>query len=337
MKVAVVGLGGIAELHARNLGALGEVELMRVASSDPARASAFAQRFAPAAMPSDYAEVFDDEDVEAVVLTARTTDHVTLGCAALRAGKHLFLEKPGATNLADHDRLRAEASAHPELVVQVAYNRRYDPDYLEAREALAAGAVGDPLVVLLTSRDPNLPDGEDPLDTGGFLLDVGAHDYDLACWFLGQEPVEAFAARQALVYPELYDKGDLDNALVIVRFDGGGLAHTHVSRTCPFGFDVRGEVLGTRGSLLVGNDASRSGVTVIGPDDRSQFPQDYADRFAHSFRAELEAFVRACRDDGPRGPTLDDDRRAIAVAVAARASAVEGRPVRVGADPPWPA
>src|SRR5439155_590590 len=83
-------------------------------------------------------------------------------------------------------------------------------------------AVGTPLAVLMTSRDMEWPEGEDPRDTGGFLLDMASHDYDTACWLLGQEPVEVYAARQAEVYPELSDMGDLDNALVTLRFGGGG-------------------------------------------------------------------------------------------------------------------
>ncbi len=121
------------------------------------------------------------------------------------------------------------------------------------------GAIGRPLLVLGVARDVRTPEPEDPAPAGGFLVDMASHDYDAACWFLGQEPVEVFAARQSSVYPELEALGDLDNAAVTVRFDGGGIAALHISRTCPWGHDVRVEIVGDEGSVLVGNAASRPG------------------------------------------------------------------------------
>ena len=228
------------------------------------------------------------------------------------------------------------AAAVPTLVTQVAYMRRYDAAFVEAHRLVSVGAIGTPLAVLMTSRDTEWPEGEDPRDTGGFLLDMASHDYDTACWMLGQEPVEVYAARQAEVYPELLELGDLDNALVTIRFDGGGLASTHVSRTCVYGHDIRCEIVGTDGSVLVGNAASRERVLVLQSGDAPRFPADYRERFTDAYRAELAAFVAACTGEGPRGPGLDDDARAVAIGVAARASAVAGQPLEVGPDWKWP-
>jgi predicted dehydrogenase len=255
--------------------------------------------------------------------------------AVLGAGKHLFLEKPGATTVADHEGVRAAAAARPECVVQVGYHRRYDARWAEARRRVAEGAIGRPLLVLGVARDVRTPEPEDPLPAGGFLMDMASHDYDAACWFLGQEPVEAFAARQSSVYPELEALGDLDNAAVTVRYDGGGIAALHISRTCAWGHDVRVEVVGDEGSVFVGNASSRDGVSLMTRDDGRSFPQDYRELFADAYAAELAAFVAACSGDGPHGPGLEDDRRAVAVGVAARASAVAGRPLEVGPDWPW--
>jgi predicted dehydrogenase len=333
MRIGVAGLGGMGEVHARNLQGLAGVELVAVAAVRPGRAEEVASELG--ARAHTYDELLAADDVDAVVLAARSIDHAQHACAVLRAGKHLFLEKPGATTLADHDRLREEAARHPELVVQVGYHRRYDAAFVEAHRLVAAGAVGQPLLVLLTSRDAGWTPDDDPLAAGGFLVDMAAHDYDAACWLLGQEPVEAHAVRQALVYPELAGIGDLDNALVTIRFDGGGIASTHVSRTCRFGHDIRCEVVGTEGSVLVGNAASRDGVTLLTVDDRGAFPQDYRERFADAYRAELEAFAAACGGEAEPGPGLEDDRRAVATGVAARASALEGRPLAVGEDWGW--
>jgi myo-inositol 2-dehydrogenase / D-chiro-inositol 1-dehydrogenase len=320
-------------VHARNAARLAGARLVRVASTRVERAAEAGAELG--VRGTTYEELLAAEDVDAVVVAARSIDHAAWARAVLGAGKHLFLEKPGATTVADQEGVRAAAAAHPECVVQVGYHRRYDARWAEARRRIAEGAIGRPLLVLGVARDVRTLEPEDPGPAGGFLLDMASHDYDAACWFLAQEPTEVFVARQVSVYPELEALGDLDNAAVTVRFDGGGLAAIHVSRTCPWGHDVRAEVVGDEGSVFIGNAASRNGVTVMRRADGATFPQDYRELFTDAYVAELAAFVAACSGEGPAGPSLDDDRRAVAVGVAARASAVLGRPLDVGPDWPW--
>jgi myo-inositol 2-dehydrogenase/D-chiro-inositol 1-dehydrogenase len=334
LRVGVAGLGGMGLVHARNVLGTDGSRLVAVASTRTDEARATAAELGVRA--ASYDELFADADVDAVVLAARSIDHAERAVAVLEAGKHLFLEKPGATALAAHDLVRAAAAARPGQVVQVGYNRRFDARWREARRLIDSGAIGRPLLVTAISRDVKLPVPEDPVTTGGFLVDMAVHDYDAACWFLGQEPVEAFAARQWSVYPELEALGDLDNAAVTLRFDGGGIASFHISRTCPWGHDVRLEVVGDEGSVLIGNEASHAGVTLMNRASADGFPQDYRELFTDGYAAELAVFVAACRGEGPAGPSLDDDRRALAAGVAVRASAVAGRALEVGPDWPWP-
>ncbi len=221
---------------------------------------------------STYAELFARDDVDAVVLAARSVDHGRLALEVLRSGKHLFLEKPGATTMEEHDALRRERAVRAGQIVQVGYMRRYDVAFVDAHRRVRGGEAGEPLVVLLTSRDTEWPEGEDPHDTGGFLLDMASHDYDAACWLLGDEAVDVTAARQSLVYPELAGLGDLDNAVVTIRFARGGLAVTHVSRTSPFGHDIRCEVVGTEASIFVRGPGDGA-LPVVGRGRRSPPPR----------------------------------------------------------------
>ena len=335
VRIGVAGLGGMGTVHARNALSTSGARLVAVASTRPARAREAASELG--VRGCSYDELVAADDVDAVVVAARSVDHASFGQQVLSGGKHLFLEKPGATTLGDHDALRAEALSRPDQIVQIGYHRRYDPAFVEASRLVAAGAIGDPLVVLATSRDVRTPEPEDPRPAGGFLLDMASHDYDAACWLLGQEPVEVHAIRSATVYPELLALGDLDNAVVTIRFDGSGIATTHVSRTCAYGHDVRTEIVGSEGSILVGNAAGRDGVVVLTDTDRHAFPLDYRERFADAYRAEMLAFVAACAGAGAPGPGLADDRRAVAIGVAARASAHAGGTLAVGEDWPWAA
>jgi scyllo-inositol 2-dehydrogenase (NAD+) len=320
-------------LHAENARRLPGAELVAVAAVREGRAEEVGKRLGVSYC--GYRELFARDDVDAVVLAARSVDHGPLAVEILRSGKHLFSEKPGATSLAEHDALREESAARPGQVVQVGYMRRYDAGFVEARRRVQAGEGGKPLVILLTSRDTEWPEGEDPRDTGGFLLDMASHDYDAASWLFDDEPVEVSVARQALVYPVLAGLGDLDNGLVTIRFARGGIAVTHVSRTSPFGHDIRCEVVGSEGSVFVRGPGDGT-ADVIDRSDAARFPPDYRARFADAYVAELTAFVAACSETGPAGPTLDDDRRAVATGIAARASAVAGQPLAVGTDWPWP-
>jgi scyllo-inositol 2-dehydrogenase (NAD+) len=320
-------------LHAENVRRIPGAELVAVASARAGRAGEVAAALGVA--HCTYSELFARDDVDGIVLAARSVDHGRLALDVLQSGKHLFLEKPGATTMGEHDALRRESAARPAQIVQVGYMRRYDAGFVEAHRRLRAGEAGDPLVVLLTSRDTEWPEGEEPHATGGFLLDMASHDYDSACWLLGDEAVDVTAARQAHVYPELAGLGDLDNAVVTMRFAGGGLAVTHVSRTSPFGHDIRCEVVGTEASIFVRGPGDGTS-SVVGRDDAHRHPADYAARFADAYVAELTAFIRACCGAGDPGPTLEDDRRAVAIGVAARASALNGRTLEVGPDWPWP-
>jgi predicted dehydrogenase len=323
----------MGEVHARNALRLEGAALVAVASTRAGRAAELAAELG--VRSSGYDELFAADDVDAIVLAARSIDHAEHACAVLAAGKHLFLEKPGATTVGGQAAVRAAAAVRPDCVVQVGYHRRFDSRWAEAKRLVAEGAIGRPLLVVGVARDAWTPEPEDPVPSGGFLVDMASHDYDAACWFLGQEPVEAFATRQWSVYPELEALGDLDNAGVSIRFDGGGTALLHISRTCPWGHDVRTEIVGDEGSVLIGNAASRAGVTLMTRADGATFPQDYRELFTDAYRAELAAFVAACAGAATLGPGLEDDRRAVAIGVAARASAVEGRPLEVGPDWPW--
>jgi scyllo-inositol 2-dehydrogenase (NAD+) len=317
-------------LHARNAQRLAGAELVAVASTRQEQAFSVARELG--VRGCSYDELFAAPDIDAVVLAARSIDHASRACEALAAGKHLFLEKPGATSLAGHDAVRSAASTAG-TIVQVGYHRRFDPRWIKAKARIDAGDIGRPLVVVGVARDVRTPEPEDPRPTGGFLVDMASHDYDAACWFLGQEPVEVHAARQSSVYPELEAMGDLDNAAVTVRFDGGGIAALHISRTCPWGHDVRAEIVGDEGSIFIGLPAPAEVATRV---HAPGFPQDYRELFADAYVAELEAFVATVSGHALAGAGLEDDRRAVAVGVAARASAVAGQPLAVGTDWAWP-
>jgi myo-inositol 2-dehydrogenase/D-chiro-inositol 1-dehydrogenase len=274
-------------------------------------------------------ELITADDVEAVLVCTRTRDHADHAVAVLGSGKHLLVEKPGAINLADHDRIDAAADQHPEQVVRVAYHRRHDPAFREVAEVVRSGAIGAPFAVQLTSRE-DFPPSADDGPAGGFIMDVGAHDFDTARWLLQNDPETAYTLAQNPVYRD----DDLDNAHITVAH-GGSVATIHLSRTSTLGMEIRCEVIGRDGSVVLAQGPTGSGVTVRSPAANPGFPADCRERFADAYQAQMDDFGAACRGEQTPNASLQDDRWAVATAVAARASAERHEPLQVGADWEW--
>jgi predicted dehydrogenase len=331
VRLGIAGTGFISAVHRGCALRSDGVELVAVAS---ARGRATRDRVGP--LDPDVRlltmdELVESDDVDAILVCTRTAEHANHAVRALEAGKHLLLEKPGAISLADHDRIEAAAAAHPDQVVRVAYHRRHDPGFRELAERVAAGAVGPPFAVQLASRE-DFPPSADDGPAGGFIMDVGVHDFDTARWLLGADPTTAYTLAQNPVYRE----SELDNAYITIGHRGA-VATTHLSRTSTLGMEIRCEVLGPDGSVVLAQAATGQGVTVLGPGLEPRFPADCRDRFAAAYQDQMDAFAAACRGDETPNATLADDRLAVATAVAARASAICGEPLEVGPDWPWTA
>jgi myo-inositol 2-dehydrogenase/D-chiro-inositol 1-dehydrogenase len=329
VRLGIAGTGFISAVHRGCALRSDDVELVAVAS---ARGRATRDRVGP--LDPDIGlltmdELLGSDDIDAILVCTRSADHADHAVGVLESGKHLLLEKPGAISLAGHDRIAAAAAAHPDRVVRVAYHRRHDPGFRELAERVAAGAVGRPFAVALTSRE-DFPPSADDSPAGGFIMDVGVHDFDTARWLLGADPHTAYA----LVHNPVYLDAELDNAYVTIGH-GPAVATTHLSRTSTLGMEIRCEVIGPDGSAMLAQAATGAGVTVLGPGMEPRFPADCRDRFAAAYQAQMDDFAAACRGEDAPNATLADDRFAVATAVAARASAARREPLAVGPDWPW--
>jgi myo-inositol 2-dehydrogenase/D-chiro-inositol 1-dehydrogenase len=327
LRLGVLGTGFIGQQHARNAAASDAVELVALASlhGDAAGPLAAELRCAPAS-PS---ELLAANDIDAIVVASRTGDHASHAVAVLERGKHLLVEKPGAISTTDHALISAAAARRPDLTVRVAYHRRHDARFRELARRVAAGDVGEPFAVHMRSSEDYPPSDADR-SAGGFVMDVGVHDFDTARWLLRQDPTSVYAVGRATRYE------DADNFWITVSF-AAGVATTELSRTSPHGMDIRCEVVGSEGSALLCAAPLERGLTLLGAADKNSFPRDCLEAFADAYRCELADFAASCRGQEAPGATLDDDAHAVATAVAARASALRGTPLAVGPDWDWPA
>jgi predicted dehydrogenase len=330
LRLGIAGTGFIGQLHAHNAAASEAVELVAIASARGAEAAAtLAQELGNGVRALSLERLFCDDDVEAVLVATRTSDHAAHAVEVLRNGKHLLLEKPGAITLSDQQLIADAAAGCPGPVVRVAYHRRHDPRFRELQELLAQGAIGEPYAVHSISRE-DFPPSDDDRYSGGFITDVGVHDFDTARWLLGEEPDTVYALAHAPVYAD----SELDNVYVTVNYDRS-VASVQLSRTSRVGLEIRFEVIGSEGSALLAQAPFGGGITVSTAARAHEFPADCRAAFADAYRVELADFAACCRGQRSPGATLADDRWAVATAVAARASVVRGQALVVGPDWEW--
>ncbi len=329
VRVALVGSGRMGAFHGASLARrVPGARLAAVADPAPGAAERLAAQLGAAAAYTDPAQAFADPRVDAVVIAAPARFHADLVVAAAAAGKPVFCEKPVGHALADVDRATAAARAAG-VVLQVGFNRRFAADWRAARALLDDGTLGTPRLLRSLTRDPG---GFNPVGVPQetIFLETLIHDFDTLRFLNpGAEAVDVFATADALVAPQYRDDGLFDSAVVVVRFDNHAVATAEACFEAAYGYDVRGEVLGSGGMATMG-DGRRSGMVFSGAAGRAvETVRSDQELFADAYVAELAAFVEAVRTGTPAPVTGDDARAAVAIALAALESARSGRRVRV--------
>jgi inositol 2-dehydrogenase len=329
LPIGVLGLGRMGQVHARHLSGLPEARLVAVASRRPTIAQEAAARYGARAYTS-YDDLLADRELRAVVIASHTHEHREHVEAAAAAGLAIFCEKPLALSLEDAD-AALDAVAAASVPLQVGLMRRFDPPYVQARRQIQKGAIGRPLTFKAVSRDPQLPTVEEAEAQlrGNLFIDLGVHDFDLARWLMGQEVRQVQAIGGALVYRRLAEEGGVDNGLVNIVFADGALGNVELSRNAAYGYDVRTEVLGSEGGLLIGG-LQQTPLAVMSPAGVSYdvFPW-FPERFKEAYLNEIRYFVECVRADRFPSPDGEDDRAALEIALAATESLKSGHPVEL--------
>lgn len=327
LAIALIGSGRMGSFHAETLARrLRGARLAAVVDPAPGAAQRLVDKVGVGRASRDANSVWDDPAVDAVVIASPARTHAGLVVAAAQAGKAVFCEKPMAVTLADADRAIA-ATREATVVLQVGFNRRFADDWAAARAALDSGRVGTPRLLRSVTRDPGGFDPATvPLDT--IFLETLIHDFDTLRFLNpGAEPVEVSAVADALVEPKWRDRGVRDTAVVTVRFDNGAIGVAEACFEAAYGYDVRGEVLGSAGMVQIG-DGRRSGMVYSGAGGRIvETVRGDQELFAAAYTAELAAFCDAVR--GGTAATVGglDARAALQIALAAAESARSGRTV----------
>ncbi|UUZ61966.1 Gfo/Idh/MocA family oxidoreductase [Polaromonas sp. P1-6] len=335
LRVGIAGLGRLGQRHAEALAFRTRHCQLVAACSPSASERAFAgEQLGVERLYEDFDAFVADPALDAIVLATPTTLHASQAIAALEAGKHVFVEKPLALNVADCERVLAVAQRHPAQVAMVGFVRRFDPSYVSAQSTIAAGEIGRPFLVRSQTCDQNDPEGffvRFAPTSGGIFMDCSVHDIDLARWMLGKpRALRAFATGTIALHPALAEFGDVDNGMAIVEFEGGARAVLYASRTMAHGHETSTEVIGTTGKLIVGEHAARDRVVRSdGHGVRHAVVKDFYERFETAFAAEMAAFVAACRGEQALALTLADALEATRIGLAITRSLRSGLPETV--------
>lgn len=328
LPVGVIGLGRMGQIYARHLAQLARAEIVCVSDVLADRAEALAEELGVRSWTTDYRELLENREIEAVLVTSSTSTHREVVVAAAEAGKAIFCEKPIALTLEDTDRMIAAIDSSG-VMFQAGFMRRFDQGYMAAKKQIEAGVVGKPVTFKSIGRDPFCPDLNyaRPDVSGGLILDMAIHDFDLGRWLMGDEVRRVYTEGGTLAFPQLNTVGDIDNAVVNLLFERGGLGNVEVSRNALYGYDIRTEILGTEGGLNIGYYQQTPLLIMTTKGIQHDMVPYIIQRFGDAYRAQTADFFE--RVIGGREPAVNayDARAALVIGLAATRSYQEARPV----------
>jgi len=324
----LVGAGRIGKMHAQNILAnFPQINLKAVV--DIKLDFDWAEKVGIPVRSKEITAITADPEIDAVVITTPSDTHVQMITTMAEAGKQIFCEKPIAFD-PDSIQKAIDAVEKAGVILQVGFNRRFDPDFLKVRQAVESGLVGDPNIINMTNRDPKRPDLEFIPGSGGLFMDFCVHDFDMVRYLTGSNVDEIYACGANLVDPKIGELGDIDTALLTLKLSNGTIAIIEVCRETNYGYDQQVEVLGSKGSIRAQN--RRPTAVVLSNKDgvfKDQPFYSFVERYKEAYIAELSGFIN-CLETGEK-PVVDghDALKAVQVAVAAQQSLKLNKPVRL--------
>ena len=330
LQLALLGMGRMGKTHYRNISQYCAGAAITVVA-DPMYQPADGEFSNGIRFLRDLEAAIADPEVDAVVIATPTGTHADMVEKAIAHGKSIFCEKPLDLSLQKTAAIETLAK-RAGIKLMLGFNRRFDPDFLQARRAVREGRIGNVQIVKITNRDPGLPPIDFLKTSGGLFMDFSIHDFDMARYITGKNVVEVYARGAALIDPAVAtEAGDIDTALITLTFEDGTWALIDNSRQAVFGYDQRLEIFGDRGMIQVDNNLYHRNVISDSSGIHHALPYNsFPERYARSYVNEIEAFVQSVLENREPPATAADSLQATLVAEAAGRSMREGRVVREG-------
>ena len=331
VNVGIIGAGRIGKVHVESI--CTKVASARLKSlADPfmnEETAQWAKNMGVENVTKDYKEIINDPEIDAVLICSSTDTHSPISVEAIKAGKHVFCEKP-----IDHDVAKIKevinALEGTDLKYQVGFNRRFDHNFEAVQKAVADGKVGDIHLIKVTSRDPEPPCAEYVKVSGGMFLDMTIHDFDMVRFLAGCNAEEVYVEAAVLVDPAIGEAGDVDTAVITLKMENGSIAVIDNSRKAVYGYDQRAEVFGSKGMVAVTNDSASSAVISNADGITGEKPLFFfLERYMDAYAKEVKCFIEAIENntDAPLG--VMDGLEPVLMGLAAKKSLEEHRPVKI--------
>lgn len=328
INLGIIGAGRIGKLHTNNV--IKHLPQFRIKTiSDPQIDEAWAKTKPIERISRNADDVFSDPEINAVLICSPSPQHAEQIIAAANAGKHIFCEKPIATDI---EQIKAAIAAVKKAGVklQVGFNRRFDPNFAKIKETVQSEQIGTPQLLRITSRDPKIPPTEFLKSSGGMFIDMTIHDFDMARYLMNSEIEEVFASASALIDPIIGQHDDIDTAVINLKFANQSLGVIDNSRQAVYGYDQRIEVFGSKGAVQAENNKPTN--TTLSTEDgiKTEKPLYYfLERYEASFVEELRAFYNAIVNNEAPIVSGDDGLKSVIISMAAEQSRRENRPVKI--------
>jgi scyllo-inositol 2-dehydrogenase (NAD+) len=331
IRCAVLGLGRLGYWHAENLAHnIKGAKLVSVVDPLDGRAEKVAAELGVEKWSKNPDDVFHDPDIEAVIIVTPTSTHAEMIKKAAQCKKQIFTEKPITQTLEEADEV-IRAIRENNVFCQVGFMRRFDAAYAEAKRRIDAGDIGKPLYFKGVTRDGAMPPAEFIKNSGGLYLDFSIHDYDAARFLMGAEVTTVTAHGSVLQHHVVAQFNDVDHALTYLTFDSGGAGDIEASRNVTYGYDIRGEVIGTDGAIQIGSLRYHD-VRILTPKGSvHDIIPDFPVRFKDAYLNEMAYFIECLRTNQPPSVNEADGKAALEIAVAATESYRTGKTVQLGA------
>lgn len=329
LTVGIIGAGRIGRLHAENVQMIPQIRIKGVSDIAIEHLESWAKDKQIEVLTTNYMELLNDPQIDAVFICSPTNTHSTIIKEAALAGKHIFCEKPVSFSVEETmEALAAVENAGVKL--QVGFNRRYDQNFRKIRELVQDGKIGIPHILRITSRDPHPPDVNYIKSSGGLFMDMTIHDFDMARYIMDSEVVEVYANGAVLVNPAIGEAGDIDTAIITLKFANGALGVIDNSRRAAYGYDQRLEIFGDKGSALADNNRATTVEVSTSEHVTKEKPlYFFLERYTQAYLQEVTEFAYACLENKEVSCNGFDGLQAERIAKAARQSLETGAPVQL--------
>jgi myo-inositol 2-dehydrogenase / D-chiro-inositol 1-dehydrogenase len=330
LNIGIIGAGRIGKVHTETIvRSISSASIKAIVDTNLSEAKELASKFHVNSFTNNYKEVLNNTEINAVLICSPTNTHAQYIVEAAQAGKHVFCEKPvdldlkiieNAINVAEKSGVK----------LMVGFNRRFDSNFNKVKQMVDEGKIGEPHILKITSRDPVPPPAEYIASSGGMFLDMTIHDFDMARYIVGSEVEEVFVTAGVMVDEKIGQAGDVDTALITLKFENGAMGIIDNSRKAVYGYDQRLEIFGSKGMIKVDNNA---------PDNHNYYNKDgvhaslplnfFMDRYIEAYAREIKEFCKAVIENQPVPVNGTDGLLSVAIGLAVKKSHSEKRVVKV--------